>query len=566
MTTNSSIINLYNTRMGPHDSLLEQPLKIILDWRNLTQLQSPDALRRYRVKLTGHVASLRRQVELKRASKEAVLVALAERDWAHAMETKSLLETSVSSKKKKRVISKLAKAVKYLSQISSPLTLQAQGYMNLVEAALAFEQKNWKKSVQYYSNARVVLVASAKLDADFSSIYQETVSSDIDPALRFAVSQSRVKRTTDLSTLAVNQVLSGSPDLVSALEQNQTTAHVLEQGRNVSNPSTELGGISWRNHTVSSVADPELASSILRAKNVDSNLSVDSSRNNVDAFDQVLLTWQEAVDIAHECIDKTEKSGQNAQDYYIVQTYCSFQVLLRRIQRDNILIRSLADIKDNMVRYRDSVRIFDTILQSVASLKDLPGVHQDEALSLDLDVAHAYFRANKFVCLALGHREMGNKKESLALLSRAKSVVDATNVTQYNGILPEYVLTQDAVRNTISTLDKEFKRAYGMAAFEHLQQNKSQATDLSVADSLNVFRVGNPRDILKNLISLSPKIEQVPMKPVLFDIAYNYVDYDETEMDQDVPSTSTTAAPVPQAEIETKKQPKRGLLGGLFGR
>lgn len=558
--------------MASQGSLLDNPLDQILEWRNVTQLQSPDAIRRYRVRVTGQAARLRRQADNhQQNANNEVLVALAERDWAHAMETKSLLEVAATSKRKKRVVSKLAKAVKYMSQLPEPLSLQAQGYSNMLRAALSFEQKQWKRAVQHYSNARVILCSCARVEPELSTMYLEVVSNDIDPALRYAITQSGMQRTLDLATLAVSQVLSNSPALVKLLETDPSTSQVLDQGRNISkdqNPVTQLGPIVWRKHTVESVDAPELALAILNAKKSDAELSekLMSTEDdiNVDIFDQVLLDWQEAIDVARECIEKAESANadsSSAQPFYIVQTYVSFQLLLRRIHRDRLLIRKMS-----WVTRSDPVRIYDAILQSVSDLKDLPGVHQDTELSQDLDIAQSYFRAKKGIKLAEAHQCAGHTRESLALIAKCKTIMDHTcKDISYQGLLPDYVLYHEEPQQMLEQLEKEYTSAYGRAAHEYLNsKDQSVSSSLCIADSLDIFRLGNPRDVLANLINLSPRLEMVPMKPVLFDLAYNYVQTGQESMDQD--EDGTTNEPVgPSSGSSTAETKSSRWFPKMFG-
>jgi signal recognition particle subunit SRP68 len=66
----------------------------------------------------------------------------------------------------------------------------------------------------------------------------------------------------------------------------------------------------------------------------------------------------------------------------------------------------------------------------------------------------------------------------------------------------------------------------------------------------------------ENLVSYPPKLEPIPVKPLFFDAAWNYIDYPGREVENVVETTAKVAAPAKGAEQTT--QQKKGWFG--FGR
>lgn len=65
---------------------------------------------------------------------------------------------------------------------------------------------------------------------------------------------------------------------------------------------------------------------------------------------------------------------------------------------------------------------------------------------------------------------------------------------------------------------------------------------------------------LGNLVAYPPKVQPVPVKPLFFDVAWNYIDYPrEGKKAVQTERETTTQAPVPET-----KESKRGWFG--FGR
>lgn len=67
---------------------------------------------------------------------------------------------------------------------------------------------------------------------------------------------------------------------------------------------------------------------------------------------------------------------------------------------------------------------------------------------------------------------------------------------------------------------------------------------------------------LKNLVSYPPKLEPVPVKPLFFDAAWNYIEYPGREVEQ-VPENGAKGGEKPSATEQTPQQ-KKGWFG--FGR
>ena len=69
---------------------------------------------------------------------------------------------------------------------------------------------------------------------------------------------------------------------------------------------------------------------------------------------------------------------------------------------------------------------------------------------------------------------------------------------------------------------------------------------------------------LSNLVNFPPKLQPVPVKPLFFDIAWNYIDYPGKTAQGEKSLANGRAAGVTAEEEETPQATKRGWFG--FGR
>ncbi|ANB12954.1 Srp68p [Sugiyamaella lignohabitans] len=610
---------------------MEQPFESILIARSSSiLLQSANDLRSYRLKTVGSLAKVRRDLKIQQKTPKGtgqghgsegkslykqktvtaedlesnskignVLLLLAEASWAHAMETKAISEANASASRTRRVVSKLAKAVNYattlsenvkdLASISDLTKFEIYIYQSLIEGALRFEQHQWAKSVQLYSTARVLLVEflnntkTEKLERS-RELINDLISTTVDPALGFAVYKTGHKRSTDLPTLAKLSVDKESLAIKLLLEKfNPTALEVAD----ASNPSVLLGKITWRNHSAS-VIDPDLATQIIAAQDLDGKLQneLDAAKlKSATSFDATLQGWQDALDLIKESIDKFETSSKNQthdqsqQDQYVILTYISYNLLLRRIQRDRLFVEQLSNKKSSsksvssqLTSYRDVVRIYETILQSVSQLIELPGVHNDETFSNALDVVNRFFKAQRTFLIAKSYRLVGDqKKESLSLFELASKFISSEDAQVITGAdLPSGLLSVDEVETFVKDLKAELVRAHGIAAFEALSNqnsNSSHSSLLSVSDDLTKYPSGSPSEIVRNLVNFKPHVQPVPVKPVFFDIAFNYIDYDDDSKKAVLTAEpSEPASATPSAPGSGASTPRRGFFGALLGR
>jgi signal recognition particle subunit SRP68 len=98
------------------------------------------------------------------------------------------------------------------------------------------------------------------------------------------------------------------------------------------------------------------------------------------------------------------------------------------------------------------------------------------------------------------------------------------------------------------------------------QNNSSLSNGQPLIEKLNEYP--SKAVDLENLVTYPPKMEPIPVKPLFFDAAWNYIEYPGREIDEKVAENVVKAAPVggaeKGAEPQTAQQQKKGWFG--FGR
>lgn len=394
-----------------------------------------------------------------------LLLLTSERAWAHALHMKSMRSAdstanAIAGSTKKHVISRLHKAeaisahlVKILeeneqSPAHSRVLLETRAYHCMIRGALEFETHRWEKCLEAYSESHLLYTSFGKASsANQGDPFMELLSSTIDPSIRYAAYQLRLPRTLSITKIVtqfypkdsvfVRGVLEQYPNL---LKEGFTTAKAESDGVTKELPKT----ISWRKRTVN-LEDANIAQALAAVSEAEQKLtsilasSPDiPSKEKAAAYDHVLAPSQDAVDATKTAIDELTADGvaegdPRMQALQITRTAVNYALVGWRIGRNRVLcgkrdgayLDSGADTKlkrprkddsdaptkdesngKKLARLRERVTLYDTIIQSLDSVKALPGVAADQSLIGELESQRSYFAALRFVYLWLMSHEM----------------------------------------------------------------------------------------------------------------------------------------------------------------
>lgn len=481
---------------------------------------------------------------------------LAERAWAAAMTARAALDANVASSSvlRSQILSKLAKAVKYANLLfkSQPLEqtprqkLEFHVYVALLTGEAFLERQQWTNVVKYYAQVRVGLLALTSSPNSSRSgdenLFSDLLASSVDPGLRLALAHERQNSSADLAETARQSVLSDS----NSAEFAALIKSVSPEALSPETATAKLSEIQFRQHTAQ-VKYNKLAEAIISARSKDSELDSQLEKGELDAsFDSVMAHWDQLVFDTSSLVTEINSAGQQReQDLDIILTYAQFNLLYRRIQRD-----SLAGSKD--IGKPNAVRLYDVVLQSCKSMGELPGVFNDEELSTAIGSMQAFFTAKRLLALSSLHPT--GSLETLALVNEAyKSFVrnDSGDVRMTSECHDLPVSSSEIVAFQ-KELSKKLVQTHGVTVLIQEVRNRSR-TKGSVASDVDFVQIAEPGKRLR-VVDLDVKfIDPVPVKPVFYDIAFNYL------------QVASSASSVPRNEDTTETQPvKKKSLFGLF--
>ncbi|KAF1737355.1 Signal recognition particle subunit SRP68 [Beauveria bassiana] len=553
-----------------------------------------------------------------------LLLLTSERAWAQAMSIKAAHATGrkgIAGRTKSHIISRLNRAantahnlVEALSEtaVSGASTrdiLEAKAYEALIVGAMQFEKHAWLPCLESYAVARVIytaLTTNGKGD-----IYKDLLADTIDPSIRYAAYQLKTPRTIPIPTIAhkafpdtdavlVQQINDVDPGALSGKSDAKTS---------LGNPDQAPDTITWRSRKVR-IEDAQIAlawASVNAAKqSLAKGLAKGRSRSPREAaaaYDDILTATQNAVDATKQAIDELRGEGvaqsdPRMQSLQITRTAVNFEMISWRIGRNRVLTgesdgaveehgRSKAikkvetegkendesgstelPISRKLTKLKEKAALYDGTLQNLESIKELPGVAADQALSDKLNAFVSYFAALKALSIARSHAIIGNVANALALIQHAsdrcqfatKQLPEAPSDAAA-GSPPNIEVSSAAVQQLSDLVRGELRRHQAIVHVDNLRKEelaRSTATPAPLIERLHQFPAGGVD--LSNVVEFPPKKALIPVKPIFLDVAWNYIGYPGKAA-----VAAATAAPTSSAATGTASEPAQSQKRGWFG-
>ena len=551
----------------------------------------------------------------------------AERAWAQAMQMKSAHSQAESGGKpiqgstKRQINSRLHKAAVYAKHLLEILedresgaqaedVLEARAYHISLKGAVEFEKRSWERCLQAYSESRLVYATMAKSgNAKRDDMFRDLLSSNIDPSIRYAAYQLKLPRTLPLPTIVtrylprtdnqyVQQLLTLYPD---ALDEGRTGQKKGSGGELENIPRT----IRWRSREVD-LEDAATAQALAGVSTAESKLSsflISESESDAkvkaSAFDEILIQSQDAVDAAKSAIDELASEGvaqgdRRMQALQITRTAVNYALVGWRIGRNRVLcgdqdgafpptgaakkaIKSRKDGKPRepqdeskgrkLAKLGERVVLYDAILQSLDSVKELPGIAADQPFVQELNAKRAYFAALRCLSIARSYSLLADSKKALALFARAFEICPPTSSFTTVEIDPKKPPNIDVATIQAESLHKMLRALVSQhRALVELQNLSAEAARederkskhaLPMIERLDEYPA-NGAD-LTNLVTYPPKLQPVPVKPLFFDIAWNYLEYPGRA------KSGKVAVNGAMDGVASQPQPKKDVKKGWFG-
>lgn len=365
--------------------------------------------------------------------------------------------------------------------------------------------------------------------------------------------------------------------------------------------------ITWRgrNANVVDAAIGQALSSVDTASAALDQATSSTAKDRANAYDDILIASQDAVDATRGAIEELEKEGVDEgdarmQDLRVTNLAVNYDLISWRIGRNRVLIgaddgltfppnppqkprRPRKDGKEwtereeptgrKLARLRERIALYDAILQSIDSVKELRGAVRDTAFISELDGQRAYFQGLKCLNLSHSYAFLNTPKQALALCNRALSLAAQATAAPRPTSPPSAQAAKlevseeqaKTLKNNLENLNSHYR---GVVALSQLTASSETASKAGLANAapvverLNEYPSSGAVD-LKNLVTWPPKLKPVPVKPLFLDVAWNYVEYPGRAPAVQEPEPEAKPAQEEEQQAE-RPQVKKGWFS--FGR
>lgn len=575
------------------------PLQDTVGKRLGAYLTTPQDFRKHRQRLAREILHLRRELNIvtkdtknyqekeQTSSIDAakyevnakygqVLLLLAERSAVHALEIKSMLELKGQKIPgfRKLMLGKLKLAVNKGKQLATVVAGEADSlkkielfvFCALVHGQYALNKKQWSETRYAFAIARVALeflAANVLQDQGSSSLGKSTIEeildSLVDPALALAHLQdfSGGKATADLRTVARKHCrdntvpyLADGVELVASLDSTFVEEIAEEHVAKT---------VEWRSHEAT-IYNDELALKLSQLSREDWKLYTDAND-----YDGLYSRWSVLVDIHQADVDKNvdEDDMQKTQDNAVLLTYLKYHMLFVKVKRDLLLIQQLhahkaASTAKALISHKDVLRLYASVTATTDELKDLPGVYNDEDLYESLEALSRLFTTARSAIVADAYAAANKLPEALSIYLHIQRTFPTDASFFKVDAFPYEVSSNDQVAEFRQTVATKMAKVHTLA---QLKRESEGVTPSLVTD--NVYKFPSSIDSLHNITNITEKGAILPVlsKPVLFDVAFNYIGYSVEGQKTLQKSTSSKV----ESESDSGDKKKGGFFG-IFGR
>jgi signal recognition particle subunit SRP68 len=341
----------------------------------------------------------------------------------------------ISGAARRHIISRLNKATGYAQHLvtllhEQPLSgasdidiLETRAYLAMISGSLWLEKRKWEQCLRDFSVARVIYTAlgqRVKKDA-----FRDLLSGTVDPSMRYAAYQMKLPRSKPTSSLSIEFFPSDS-EIRAEVEKIAPSCLAEEAAgtrRTAEGEVQELPqSVTWRSRTVP-LEDASISQSLAAASAAEGRLTSwlagagksATDKEKAAAYDNVIIASQDAVDATKTAIDDLANEGVDPSDkrmqaLQITRTAVNYTLVGWRVGRNRVLCgqqdglsfeeptsgkdaKHTAGNGKKLNKLRERVVLYDSTLQSLDFILELPGVAADSAFVKDLETKRHYFRA-----------------------------------------------------------------------------------------------------------------------------------------------------------------------------
>ncbi|KAI9592666.1 hypothetical protein BDF19DRAFT_425071 [Syncephalis fuscata] len=497
-----------------------------------------------------------------------------ERAWATAMELKVYARDE--PRKQYHMIRRLRKATGLAQQfvalcnvdsgrVDVRTALDAKAYAAWIEGILHVEQRAWQSGLNQLTVASVIYERMAQTGTAYQENLCQAMMDQIEPNIRLCIYHLRLKEGERETKTRETAAISRLPEL----KQLQTSES------RVSSADVITDTFEWRNYTMPLINE-QLRTALSQIHEAEANFNIkDININDADVTKTAMSTYKAVLEaytrlerIARRLVKEDEassakirssKSEQRSLALRRIHDFAVYRRLQHTIHRQAILASAVEhrvktqqaepSLGSRMKRakWSDAVKLQGDIIQA-----------NDVALTQEVEASIKFYRAELCRYVVEGHAHEQRFSEAFALLDRVQEYLRQAKSDKVETIDKDALFSAESLKATEQAVCATQLRLQATWTIYSNQKSPTLSDQMAALSLQNADNDKAPSTSIKTgvsthetSLSFPPNMQPVSVKPVFFDLALNYIDYDA--------DTIATRG-------GKKGQGITGLLGGLWGR
>ncbi|KAI9917726.1 hypothetical protein PsorP6_012356 [Peronosclerospora sorghi] len=492
----------------------------------------------------------------------------AERAWGYAMQLKEddNLEKSengedANSRIKFHFNGRLRKAAYWSQQLAAicavradaRTSLEAEAYAAYMSGNLAFHREEHVAALEKFGTARRIYADLSQVGTSSQKELFLRSAGELQPFIRFCehrlALQGRSASTAETSSL---ELQSNEESANNALLQSKIELVLLEaRKQKVAN----LGSVEWKQQQLT-VPTQDIGLAIVRTDELAAKLdAADDDKTRETRFLQLLSAYDALLQLLKHAIKKLEqkaKSGtalvhSDLELLAALEEYARFQKLAKQVERQAAVYRTL---KKRLLEQQagELTHILDMLVQTVGDILTIPGLREQEPRrAAQYSAYNGVFRACRSATIAQTYILQHKFSEAMALYQYASGFLAETEEilaaepAAKDDLLQDFMrelyeeLTGAASRTTaLSFLESSTRADFMRLELEQLslsadgsgkksKKHKKRRVN-TLVDRQDKFEAGTVEG-RRELVKLPPELRPVQCKPLVFDMAFNELEF-----------------------------------------
>lgn len=522
----------------------------------------------------------------------------AERAWSFAMQLKEddmneKMEhgDDANSRIKFHLTGRLRKAADWSQRLAdicaqkadARTSLEAEAYAAYMRGNLAFHREEHESALDKFSTARRIYSDLSQVGTLSQKELFRNFVQELEPFIRFSEHrlnlQGKLKGSSSSSSVNAMDWSTSSDSASNALLQSKIDVVLLEARKQ---KVASLATISWKQKQIA-VATQEIALALLRPDEITAKLetvALTDEKKREAIFLELLSAYDITLKLIKAEIAKLQqqsKSGMALVHSEIealqnLEEYVKYVKLTRQVERVIAVYKQLRYGENKAKQLGDLTHVLDMLVQSVGDILAIPGLAElEKRITAKYTAYQAVFKSIRAATIAQSYVDQRKFAESISLFHYASSfLVEAEDTLQVHP-----AATDDVLQEFIKDLGTELAGAQSRATaqsflhtskqadavrknLEQLQLQDKPSRKKTLLERQDDFHAGSAKG-LHEIVRLPPDFQAVPCKPILFDVAFNELEF------PDIMERTKTEEEKAAEAAAAKEQGSASGGGGFFG-